>query len=138
MRFSVATGIFAVSIFFGAFGLFSSIGSSVVSFVPVAHANANADATSGEASEETAVKSDSPIAVQVAQIQANGVKYAAAGLCVAICGFATAFAQSKIGAASVGVIAERPESAAMCIVLLAIPETVIILGFVVGAMLIVM
>jgi len=135
MRFSIVTGIFAVAIFFGAFGLFSNIGSSVVSFVPAAHANAG---EAGEAAEETATKSDSPIAVQVAQIQANGVKYAAAGLCVAICGFATAFAQSKIGAASVGVIAERPESAAMCIVLLAIPETVIILGFVVGAMLIVM
>ncbi len=48
----------------------------------------------------------------------------------------TALAQMKIGGAGAGAIAERPETAAMFIVLVAIPETIVILGFVVAAMLI--
>jgi len=131
VKFSLVVSLFTISMLLGGFGLFSNMSSSVVSFVPAAQASG------AEAAEETEAK-DSPVAVQVAKVQASGVKYAAAGLCVAICGFATAFAQSKIGAAGAGVIAERPEAAAMCIVLLAIPETIVILGFVVAAMLIVM
>ena len=48
----------------------------------------------------------------------------------------TGLAQSKIGAAGVGAMAERPETATMVIVMLAIPETIVILSFVVAAMLI--
>ncbi len=127
VKFSLLTGVFTVGILLGGFGIFSNICPSVTSFVPVAHAS----------SEETAAKEE-PLEIQVARIQASGWKYVAAGLCVAICGLGTAIAQSRIGAAGAGVIAEKPEAAAMCIVLLAIPETIVILGFVVAAMLVVM
>ena len=58
----------------------------------------------------------------------------AAALAVGMCAFATAWAQSRIGAASAGTIAERPEVTATVIILLAIPETIVILGFVVATM----
>ncbi len=52
--------------------------------------------------------------------------------------FGTALAQSRIGAAGAGAIAERPETAGSIIVLEAIPETLVILGFVVASMIILM
>jgi V/A-type H+/Na+-transporting ATPase subunit K len=51
---------------------------------------------------------------------------------------ATGYAQSKIGSAGAGTIAEKPETAGSIIVLEAIPETLVILGFVVAAMIIIM
>jgi V/A-type H+-transporting ATPase subunit K len=51
---------------------------------------------------------------------------------------ATGYAQSKIGSAGAGTIAERPETFGFMVVLVAIPETVVILGFVVSAMMIIM
>ena len=56
----------------------------------------------------------------------------AAALAVGLSALATGWAQSKIGAAGAGVIAEKPESAWTVIILLAIPETLVILGFVVA------
>jgi len=62
------------------------------------------------------------------------------GAAIAFAGgsIATGIAQSKIGAAGAGAVAERPESAGTIIVLEAIPETLVILGFVVAAMIIIM
>jgi len=50
----------------------------------------------------------------------------------------TGLAQSKIGAAGAGAIAERSETVGSIIILEAIPETLVILGFVVAAMIILM
>ncbi len=50
----------------------------------------------------------------------------------------TAWAQSRIGSAGAGTIAERPETSGSIIVLEAIPETLVILGFVVASMIIIM
>jgi V/A-type H+-transporting ATPase subunit K len=50
----------------------------------------------------------------------------------------TAWAQSKIGTAGAGTIAERPETFGFMVILEAIPETLVILGFVVAAMIIIM
>ena len=50
----------------------------------------------------------------------------------------TGLAQSKIGSAGAGTIAEKPETFGLMIVLVAIPETMVILGFVVAAMIMVM
>ena len=50
----------------------------------------------------------------------------------------TAIAQSRIGAAGAGTLAERPETAGTIIVLEAIPETLVILGFVIASMIILM
>jgi V/A-type H+-transporting ATPase subunit K len=57
---------------------------------------------------------------------------------IALCGGAlgTGIAQSRIGSAGVGAMVEKPEMATMAIVFLAIPETIVILAFVVAAMLI--
>ena len=58
----------------------------------------------------------------------------AAALAVGLTALATAWAQSKIGAAGAGTLAEKPELTATIIILVAIPETMVILGFVVAAM----
>ena len=50
----------------------------------------------------------------------------------------TGLAQSRIGAAGAGTIAERPEMTGTVIIMEAIPETLAILGFVVSAMIILM
>jgi V/A-type H+/Na+-transporting ATPase subunit K len=59
-----------------------------------------------------------------------------AGLAVGLAALGTGYAQSHIGAAGAGVIAEKPELIGNVILLIAIPETVIILGFAVAAMII--
>jgi V/A-type H+-transporting ATPase subunit K len=56
----------------------------------------------------------------------------AAALAVGLSAIATAWAQSKIGAAGAGTLAEKPELSATIIILVAIPETMVILGFVVA------
>lgn len=62
------------------------------------------------------------------------------GAAIAFAGgaIATGWAQSRIGSAGAGTVAERPEAAGIVIVLEAIPETLVILGFVVAAMIIIM
>jgi len=57
-----------------------------------------------------------------------------AALAIGLSSLATGWAQSRIGAAGVGTIAEKPELRGTVIVLLAIPETLVILGFVVAVM----
>ena len=61
-----------------------------------------------------------------------------AGIAFGLGAIGTALAQSRIGAAGAGAIAEKPETAGIIIVLEAIPETMVILGFVVAAMIIIM
>lgn len=58
----------------------------------------------------------------------------AAALAIGVTALATAWAQSRIGSAGAGALAEKPELSGTVIVLLAIPETMVILGFVVAAM----
>lgn len=62
----------------------------------------------------------------------------AAALAVGSGALATAWAQSRIGAAGAGTLAEKPELTGTIIILLAIPETMVILGFVVAAMILLM
>jgi V/A-type H+-transporting ATPase subunit K len=61
-----------------------------------------------------------------------------AGIAFGLGAIGTGLAQSKIGAAGAGTIAERPETFGLMVVLVAIPETMVILGFVVAAMLMIM
>jgi V/A-type H+-transporting ATPase subunit K len=61
-----------------------------------------------------------------------------AALAIGFAAFATALAQSKIGAAASGALAEKPEVGGTMIVLEALPETIIILGFVIALLIIVM
>jgi V/A-type H+-transporting ATPase subunit K len=58
----------------------------------------------------------------------------AAALAIAVSSLATAWAQSRIGAAGAGTIAEKPELRGTVFIMLAIPETMVILGFVVAVL----
>lgn len=55
-----------------------------------------------------------------------------AALAVAVPAIATAWAQSRIGPAASAALAEKPELSGTAIILVAIPETMVILGFVVA------
>lgn len=58
----------------------------------------------------------------------------AAALALGVSALATAWVQSRIGAAGAGALAEKPELRGAIIVMLAIPETLVILGFVVAVL----
>lgn len=62
----------------------------------------------------------------------------AAALAIGLPALATAWAQSRIGAAGAGTLAEKPELTGTIIVLIAIPETMVILGFVIASMILLM
>jgi V/A-type H+-transporting ATPase subunit K len=63
-----------------------------------------------------------------------GIVAIGAALAVGLTAFGTGFAQARIGSAGVGALAEKPELHGSVILLLAIPETMVILGFAVAAM----
>ena len=60
----------------------------------------------------------------------------AAAAAIGIPAIATAWAQGRIGPAAAAAMSEKPELSTTAIVLIAIPETMVILGFVVAAMII--
>jgi V/A-type H+-transporting ATPase subunit K len=60
----------------------------------------------------------------------------AAAAAIGISAIATAWVQSRIGSAGAGALAEKPELRGAIIVMLAIPETLVILGFVVAVLII--
>jgi len=64
----------------------------------------------------------------------NYAVYLSAALSVAIPALATGWAQSRIGPAAAATLAEKPELSVTVVLLLAIPETVAILGFVVSVL----
>ncbi len=59
-----------------------------------------------------------------------------AGLAIGLAALATGYAQARIGSAGIGALAEKPELTGRVILLLALPETLVILGFAVAAMII--
>lgn len=61
----------------------------------------------------------------------------AAAVAVAIPALATAWAQSRIGPAIAASMAEKPELSTTAILMIAIPETMVILGFVVSMVILV-
>ena len=61
----------------------------------------------------------------------------AAALAVAIPALATAWAQSRIGPAIAASMAEKPELSTVAVLRVAIPETMVILGFVVAVVILV-
>ena len=67
----------------------------------------------------------------------EGFRYVAAALAVGLAALATGLAQSRIGAAGAGAMAEKPELSGRIIVLVAIPETTVILGFLIAVILLV-
>lgn len=61
-----------------------------------------------------------------------GLAALAAAFAVGLCALGTGYAQAKIGTAGGGALAEKPELAGVMIILVAIPETAVILGFVIA------
>lgn len=57
-----------------------------------------------------------------------------AAVAIGIPAIATAWAQSRIGTAASATLAERPELNTTVILMIAIPETMVVLGFVVALM----
>jgi V/A-type H+-transporting ATPase subunit K len=62
--------------------------------------------------------------------------YLPAAVAIAIPAVCTAWAQARIGPAISGMLTEKPELSAIAVLLVAIPETMVILGFVVAVMMI--
>ena len=67
---------------------------------------------------------------------AKAFQYLAAALAISLPAFGTGWAQSRIGPAGAATIAEKPETAGSIIVLVALPETLVILGFVVAVLIV--
>jgi len=61
------------------------------------------------------------------------ISLAAAGA-IAGTAFSTGWAQSKIGASIAASLAEKPELRATAVLMIAIPETMVVLGFVVAVL----
>lgn len=59
-----------------------------------------------------------------------------AAVAIAAGALATGWAQSRIGAAAAAMLAEKPELRTTAILLIAIPETMVILGFVIAVFII--
>jgi V/A-type H+-transporting ATPase subunit K len=66
----------------------------------------------------------------------KGLLAIGAGLAVGLAALGTAYAQAHIGSAGMGVLAEKRELFGSVLILVAIPETMVILGFAVAAMII--
>jgi V/A-type H+/Na+-transporting ATPase subunit K len=65
----------------------------------------------------------------------EGMIALAAALAMAGTGFATAWAEKVIGAASVGALAEKPELFGRVLPLVVIPETIVVFGLVIAFLL---
>jgi V/A-type H+/Na+-transporting ATPase subunit K len=68
----------------------------------------------------------------------EGLRFLAAAIAVGLGALGTGWAQSRIGSAGAGALVEKPELRGIIIVLLALPETMIILGFVVAALILIL
>ncbi|CAG1065466.1 V/A-type H+/Na+-transporting ATPase subunit K [uncultured bacterium] len=66
----------------------------------------------------------------------KGLIALAAAIAIGLPALATGWAQSRIGSAGAGTIAEKPELTGIVIILVAIPETMVLLGFVVAYLII--
>ena len=71
------------------------------------------------------------ITATAAMSDAGGIAMGA-GIAMAGSALATAWAQASIGSSIMGVLAEKPEEAFKLIVYMALPELIVLLGFVVA------
>ena len=85
---------------------------------------------------EEAVADDNINTVEAAKWSAKGYIAIGAGLAVGLAGIGTGLAQSNIGSAAVGAVAEDDKNFTNGLIFVAIPETVVIFGLVISALLI--
>ena len=88
--------------------------------------------TDGEATQAD----DNINTVEAAKWSAKGYIAIGAGLAVGLAGIGTGIAQSNIGSAAVGAVAEDDKNFTNGLIFTAIPETVVIFGLVISALLI--
>ncbi|MFP3950211.1 MAG: ATPase [Candidatus Micrarchaeia archaeon] len=69
-------------------------------------------------------------------IASEGLIGLSAGLAIGIGALATGMAQASIGSTGMGLLAEKPEEFTKVLICLALPETLVILGFVIAFLLI--
>ena len=92
----------------------------------------SADSHNTTADNMTADMSDTENTVSAAKNTAYGYMAIGAGLAIGLAGIGTGIAQSHTGAAAVGAVAEDRSNFANSLIFIAIPETVVILGFVIA------
>ena len=81
---------------------------------------------------ETTADGDNENTVSASKNTAYGYMAIGAGLAIGLAGIGTGIAQSHTGAAAVGAVAEDRSNFANSLIFIAIPETVVILGFVIA------
>ena len=84
------------------------------------------------AEDEEGVADDNANTVEAAKETSRGYMAIGAGLAIGLAGIGTGVAQSHTGAAAVGAVAEDRGNFANSLIFIAIPETVVILGFVIA------
>ena len=84
------------------------------------------------AEDELGQADDNENTVDAAKNTAYGYMAIGAGLAIGLAGIGTGIAQSHTGAAAVGAVAEDRSNFANSLIFIAIPETVVILGFVIA------
>ena len=100
--------------------------------MPAVSAADETTTTDGESSQAD----DNINTVEAAKWSAKGYIAIGAGLAVGLAGIGTGIAQSNIGSAAVGAVAEDDKNFTNGLIFTAIPETVVIFGLVISALLI--
>ena len=100
--------------------------------MPAVSAADESTTTDGEATQAD----DNINTVEAAKWSAKGYIAIGAGLAVGLAGIGTGLAQSNIGSAAVGAVAEDDKNFTNGLIFTAIPETVVIFGLVISALLI--
>ena len=100
--------------------------------MPAVSAADETTTTDGESSQAD----DNINTVEAAKWSAKGYIAIGAGLAVGLAGIGTGLAQSNIGSAAVGAVAEDDKNFTNGLIFTAIPETVVIFGLVISALLI--
>jgi len=77
---------------------------------------------------------DNENTVAAAEKGSRGQMAIGAGLAIGLAGISTAIAQKSIGTAAIGAIAEDKKNLVAGLIFVAIPETIVILGFVIAVM----
>jgi len=98
------------------------------SLAPVAYAAEGGEGT-------TAVEKDRQQSSVGYGLRAMGIAIGA-GIAIAGAGLATGRAQAGVGAGGTGALAEKPELFGNVLILFAIPETIVVFGFVIAIMLV--
>ena len=94
--------------------------------------SADSHNTTADNENMTADMSDNENTVSAAKNTAFGYMAIGAGLAIGLAGIGTGIAQSHTGAAAVGAVAEDRGNFANSLIFIAIPETGVILGFVIA------